>query len=114
MVAGALEAIAVADGTTEARVRAGMDAASVLAELKGLSTEAVFRYVPPAGDSGSVRVDLLNSAGEALALPLPAQQENLDTFPPQIEAHVRASVKDARGHFVEAQAVGFLARQVAP
>ena len=108
VVAGALDGLALADSATEARVHAGELAVSVLAELKGLPTDAVFQYSQPADTPGHVQVELVNSAGQTVTLPV--QKADLSAFPAQIEARVKAGVKDKRGHVIEAQAVGFLTR----
>ena len=108
VVAGALDSLAKADSATEARVQAGALAASILAELRGLPIESVLHYSPPADTPGLVHVELVNSAGQPLALPVKA--EDVDSFPPQIEAHIKAGFKDMRGHIIEVQTVGFLTR----
>jgi len=108
IVAGALDGLALADSATGARVHARELAVSVLAELKGLPIDAVFQYSQPAVASGQVRVELVNSVGQAVALPL--QDADVNAFPLQVEARVKAGVKDKRGHVVEVQAVGFLKR----
>lgn len=108
VVAGALDGLAAADSATGAKVHARELAVSVLAELKGLHVDAVFHYSPPPDASGQVRVELVNSAGQILALP--AQQVDADAFPLRIEARVKAGVKDKRGHVIEVQAIGFITR----
>ncbi len=108
VVAGALDGLALADSATDARVQARELAVSVLAEMKGLPIDAVFQYAQRADASGQVRVELVNSAGQTVALPL--QNADVNAFPLQIEARVRAGVRDKRGHVIEVQSVGFLTR----
>jgi hypothetical protein len=108
VVAGALDGLAAADSTTEARVHARELAVSVLAELKGLPIDAVLQYSQREDAPGRVVVELVNGAGQAVALPI--QPADLNAFPPQVETRVRAVVKDRRGHAIEVQTVGFLKR----
>jgi len=106
VVAGALDSLASADSTTGARVHARELAVSVLAELKGLPMERVLQYARPAEALGQVEIELVNSAGGVVALP--ARGADVNTFPPRVEARVKAGFRDKQGHVIEAQSVGFL------
>ncbi len=108
VVAGALDGLALADSATGARVHARQLAVSVLAELKGLPVETVFHYSPPTDTPGQIHVDLVNSAGQPVSLPVMGADVN--TFPLQIEVRVKAGFKDMRGHVIEVQTVGFITR----
>ena len=100
-----VEGLATADSTTGARVQAGQLAVSVLSELRGLPFDAVLKYTPSADAQGQVRVELLNTAGELVSLPV--QGADVNAFADQAEIHVHAACKDKRGHIVEVQSVGF-------
>ncbi len=108
IVAGALDGLALADSATGAKVHARELAVSALAELKGLPIDAVFQYSPQANAPGQLRIELINSAGQAIALPI--SRGDASAFPLQIEARVKAGVTDKRGHVIEVQALGFLTR----
>ena len=108
VVAGALDGLAAADSAIGARVHAAELAVSVLAELKGLPIERVLQYSQPTGVPGQVHIELVNSAGQPVALPVTGADVN--AFPLQTEARVKAGFKDMRGHVIEVQTVGFLTR----